>query len=81
MTQEMVETADLFADIFPVESFGTPRSEQVIHAPSIHPDCWGTADAIAYFENYLKFEKSAQAADMIAEVKAVIEGLKEELKG
>jgi tetratricopeptide (TPR) repeat protein len=40
-----------------------------------------TADAIAYFEKYLKYEKSVQAADMIAEVKAVIEGLKEEVKG
>jgi hypothetical protein len=40
-----------------------------------------TADAITYFEKYLKYEKSVQAADMIAEVKAVIEGLKEEIKG
>ncbi|MEI7816106.1 MAG: tetratricopeptide repeat protein, partial [Desulfuromonadales bacterium] len=40
-----------------------------------------TTDAILHFENYLKYEKSAQAADMITEVKAVIEGLKEELKG
>lgn len=40
-----------------------------------------TSDAIAHFESYLKFETSAQAADMIAEVKAVVEGLKEELKG
>jgi hypothetical protein len=40
-----------------------------------------TVDAIAYFENYLKYEKSIQATDMIAEVKAVVEGLKEELKG
>ena len=40
-----------------------------------------TADAIAYFENYLKYEKSVQAVDMIAEVKAVVEGLKEEMKG
>jgi hypothetical protein len=39
-----------------------------------------TQDAVAYFEKYLKFETSSQAADMITEVKAVIEGLKEELK-
>jgi hypothetical protein len=40
-----------------------------------------TRDAVAYFEQYLKYEKSPQASDMIAEVKAVIEGLKEELNG
>jgi hypothetical protein len=39
-----------------------------------------TQDAVNYFEQYLKFETSPQASDMIAEVKAVIEGLKEELK-
>jgi tetratricopeptide (TPR) repeat protein len=39
-----------------------------------------TQDAITYFEQYLKYETSPQAAEMIAEVKAVIEGLKEELK-
>jgi tetratricopeptide (TPR) repeat protein len=39
-----------------------------------------TKDAVTYFEKYLKFEKSPQASDMVAEVKAVIEGLKEELK-
>ena len=40
-----------------------------------------TAEAITHFESYLKYEKSPQATDMIAEVKAVVEGLKEELKG
>ena len=40
-----------------------------------------TAEAIAFFEKYLKYETSSQAAEMIAEVKAVVEGLKEELKG
>ena len=39
------------------------------------------ADAIGYFESYLKKEHSPQAHEMIAEVKAVIEGLKEELRG
>jgi tetratricopeptide (TPR) repeat protein len=39
-----------------------------------------TQDAVTYFEQYLKFETSPQASDMVAEVKAVIEGLKEELK-
>ena len=38
-------------------------------------------DAVRYFEQYLKHEKSPQAAEMIVEVKAVVEGLKEELKG
>jgi len=36
-------------------------------------------DAVHYFETYLKYERSPKAAEMIAEVKAVIEGLKEEL--
>jgi tetratricopeptide (TPR) repeat protein len=40
-----------------------------------------TKDAVTYFEQYLKYEKSPQASDMVAEVKAVIEGLREELKG
>jgi hypothetical protein len=40
-----------------------------------------TQDAITFFELYLRHETSPQARDMIAEVKAVIEGLKEELKG
>jgi Flp pilus assembly protein TadD len=40
-----------------------------------------TQDAVTYFEQYLKFETSPQASDMVTEVKAVIEGLKEELKG
>ncbi len=38
------------------------------------------AEAIQYFELYLKKEKSPQAAEMIAEVKAVVEGLKEEMR-
>jgi len=38
-------------------------------------------DAVRYFELYLKYEKSPQASEMIEEVKAVIEGLKDELKG
>jgi uncharacterized protein HemY len=36
-------------------------------------------DAVRYFEQYLRYEKSPQAAEMIAEVQAVIEGLKAEL--
>jgi hypothetical protein len=40
-----------------------------------------TAEAIGYFEKYLKSERSPQAREMIAEVKAVVEGLKEELRG
>jgi len=40
-----------------------------------------TADAIRYFQGYLKHETSPQAAEMVNEVKAVLEGLKEELKG
>jgi hypothetical protein len=40
-----------------------------------------TQEAIAFFEQYLKHETSPQASEMVAEVKAVIEGLKEELKG
>ena len=39
-----------------------------------------TKDAVRYFEQYLRYEKSPQAGDMIAEVRAVVEGLKEELK-
>ena len=39
------------------------------------------ADAINYFEIYLKKEKSPRAAEMVAEVKAVLEGLREEMKG
>ena len=39
-----------------------------------------TQDAVTCFEQYLRFETSPQASEMIAEVKAVIEGLKEELK-
>jgi len=37
-------------------------------------------DAIRYYQLYLKHETSAQAAEMRAEVKAVVEGLKEELE-
>jgi len=33
-----------------------------------------------YFEQYLKYETSPQARDMIVEVKAVVEGLRDELK-
>ena len=36
------------------------------------------ADAIKYLERYLKMEKSPQAAEMVTEVRAVVEGLKEE---
>jgi len=38
-------------------------------------------EALHYYRLYLKHEQSAQAADMLAEVKAVVEGLQEELKG
>jgi len=37
-------------------------------------------EAIKYYQLYLKYETSAQAAEMRAEVKAVLEGLKEELE-
>ena len=36
-------------------------------------------DAIRYLELYLRYESSPQADEMIAEVKAVLEGLKSEL--
>ena len=36
-------------------------------------------EALKYYQLYLKHERSTQAADMLAEVKAVVEGLKEEL--
>ena len=36
------------------------------------------ADARKYLQLYLKHETSPQAAEMVAEVKAVLEGLKEE---
>jgi tetratricopeptide (TPR) repeat protein len=39
-----------------------------------------TRDAVRYFEQYLKYETSPQAREMIVEVKAVVEGLKDELK-
>ncbi len=38
-------------------------------------------DALTYYRLYLKYETSPQAADMLAEVRAVVEGLQEELKG
>ena len=38
------------------------------------------SDAIKYLQLYLQMEKSPQAAEMVAEVKAVVEGLREELK-
>jgi tetratricopeptide (TPR) repeat protein len=47
---------------------------------SLHMDREHVADAIKYLELYLKMEKSPQAAEMVAEVKAVVEGLKEERK-
>jgi hypothetical protein len=37
-------------------------------------------DAIKSLEAYLMMEKSPQAAEMVAEVKAVVEGLKTESK-
>jgi hypothetical protein len=37
------------------------------------------SDALKYYRMYLKYEVSPQAADMVAEVKAVVEGLQEEL--
>ena len=37
-------------------------------------------DALKYYTQYLKYERSSQAADMLAEVKAVVEGLQEELQ-
>ena len=47
---------------------------------SIYMDREHIADATKYLELYLKIEKSPQAAEMVAEVKAVVEGLKEEMK-
>ena len=47
---------------------------------SLYMDQEHVADAIKYLDLYLKREKSPQAADMVAEVKAVIEGLKEEMR-
>jgi hypothetical protein len=38
------------------------------------------SDAIRSLELYLKMEKSPQAAETVAEVKAVVESLKAELK-
>jgi len=37
-------------------------------------------DAINYFELYLKYEKSPRAEETVSEVRAVLEGLKEEAK-
>ena len=38
-------------------------------------------DALKYYSMYLKHETSPQAKEMVAEVKAVIEGIREELEG
>jgi tetratricopeptide (TPR) repeat protein len=38
------------------------------------------ADALKYYRLYLKYETSPQAVDMLAEVKAVVEGLQEEIE-
>src|SRR6266568_3767883 len=46
---------------------------------SLYMDREHVADAIKYLELYLKMEKSPQAAEMVAEVKAVVEGLKEDV--
>jgi tetratricopeptide (TPR) repeat protein len=45
---------------------------------SLYMDREHVAEAIKSLEMYLKMEKSPQAAEMVAEVKAVVEGLKEE---
>jgi len=36
-------------------------------------------EALGYYQQYLKHERSSLATEMLAEVKAVVEGLKEEL--
>jgi len=46
---------------------------------SLHMDREHLSEAMKYLQLYLKYEKSPQAQEMIDEVKAVIEGLKEEL--
>jgi hypothetical protein len=38
------------------------------------------ADALKHYRKYLQYETSPQARDMLEEVKAVVEGLQEELK-
>jgi len=48
---------------------------------SLHMDREHLSEAVRYLKLYLKYEKSPQAQEMIDEVKAVIEGLKEELDG
>jgi len=47
---------------------------------SLHMDREHLSEAVKYLKLYLRYEKSPQAQEMIDEVKAVIEGLKEELE-
>ncbi|WP_279384347.1 tetratricopeptide repeat protein [Geotalea toluenoxydans] len=81
---------DLFYDLGDLESAEKETLEAVRLDPNftmsyltlgnICIDQERLAEAIQYFELYLKKEKSPQAAEMIAEVKAVVEGLKEEMR-
>ena len=57
VTQEMVESAELFCDVFPAELSqpgGVLQAEKRISCPSIHPECWGTLDASALCRNTLR---------------------------
>ena len=47
---------------------------------SLYMDQEHVIDAIRSLELYLKMEKSPQAAETVAEVKAVVESLKAEIK-
>jgi len=56
VTQEMVESAELFVDVFPAEASqpgGVLQAEKRVACPSIHPECWGTLDGSTYWRNSL----------------------------
>lgn len=44
ITQEMIDHARLFIDA----AEGSQWVEQRLHMPEVHPDCWGTPDAVRY---------------------------------
>ena len=46
---------------------------------SLYMDNERVKDAVRYLELYLKYEKSPQAKETIAEVQAVLEGLRAEI--
>jgi len=57
ITAEMHESAELFVEVFPPESFGpggSLRCEQRVECPSIHSECWGTVDAAELRNRMLK---------------------------